>query len=241
MGMHGTPRGIEALVDEQVRRWEHQRLSQMRRKKQVAPVIVVSRQFGGLGAALARVVAARLGFQLWDRDLLQAVAEHGHASAALIASLDERRRDAITDYIEVLGSSDAVTHADYLRALARVVRTIAEHGRAVIVGRGAQYMLEGHAMLRARAVASLEARVANLIKSRGLDEREAYDLAREVDAERTAFVRESFGRDIEDPTENDLLVNTGTLSLEQAASVVVAAYHARFPQVVDTADVAAPG
>ena len=50
----------------------------------------------------------------------------------------------------------------------------------------------------------------------------------EPDADRRDFVRDHYGRDVEDPAGYDVLVNSGSLSIEQCAEVVGTAYRARF-------------
>jgi cytidylate kinase len=59
---------------------------------------------------------------------------------------------------------------------------------------------------------------------------EALARIEKTDGEREEFIRAAFGRDVTDPTAYDLLVNTGRLSLEQAAETIVAAYRAKFGQ-----------
>jgi hypothetical protein len=56
-----------------------------------------------------------------------------------------------------------------------------------------------------------------------------------VDADRRAFMRDHYGKDVEDPAGYDLIVNTGTVPLDRAVGLVVAAYDARFPDVRPTA------
>jgi cytidylate kinase len=49
-----------------------------------------------------------------------------------------------------------------------------------------------------------------------------------MDSERLAFIRQYYRRDAADPSAYDLLLNSSTLSFEQAADVVAAAYRTKF-------------
>lgn len=235
--MKKSPRSLDAIIEQQVRRWE---LAQQARRradqaaKQVHPVIAVSRQFGSRGAALARKVADALELSFWDRELLNAISENRDATEQIANTLDEHRRDAIIEMVAVFGAHRPVTAEDYHQRLARVVHTIADHGDAVIVGRGAQYFLKADTTLRVRAVGAPDARIKGLMTRRAISESEARKLIKSTDADRHQFIREHFDRDSNEPTEYDLIVNTGTLPLQVAADAVVAAYRARFGAQVET-------
>ncbi len=220
-------RSPRAIVDHQVQRWSHEQ-KRTRWGRTSPPVITVSRQYGTLGAMIARSAAERLGFECWDQELLHAIAEHAKLPRVMFESLDERRRNAVTEVIGVFAQKANVTASDYLKQLMRVLHTIAQHGEAVIVGRGAQYILNPATTLRIRAVAPLEMRVAGLAKRNEITEKEAREEALTIDEERRDFIRHHYNRDIEDPAGYDVTINTGTLSLELATDLVVAAYRGKF-------------
>jgi cytidylate kinase len=122
----------------------------------------------------------------------------------------------------------AFLESDYLRALVRTVRSIGEAGSAVLLGRGAPYILPPERTLRVLVVAPREARVLRLAKARGLEPAEAdRELARE-DEDRKRFLEHHFRVDPDDATRYDLAVNTASLSREAACELVLAAYFARF-------------
>lgn len=225
-------RGVGALVDRNVHRWELEEAIRNRigGRHRTAPPVAVSREYGSQGAAVANLVAGRLDRSLWDKELLHAVAEQSGAEEALLAAVDERTRSALRDLIEASILGDEYTESEFLRHLRRVVRLVARLG-AVIVGRGAQYLLDGDA-LRVRVVAPLEIRVARVVESQGLDEKHATSKVQRIDQERARFVAHHFGRDVAAPADYDLVVNTGTLTIDRAADVIVAAYRAKFGEML---------
>ena len=226
-----TPRSIDKLVEEQVSRW----LAEERRRKEeratpepARPVVTLSRQAGASGTDVARLVAERLGFSLWDRELLRDAAAHVHASERLLDELDERDVNPVQDLLGGVLMGDALTEYAYVQQLLRSFSTIARQGGAVIVGRGAQFALESHPALRVRIVAAHDARVRAIAAARGLPERDARHEVERIDRERLAFVRRHFRRDAADPGAYDLVLNTTSLAPASAADVVVAAYRAKF-------------
>jgi cytidylate kinase len=122
--------------------------------------------------------------------------------------------------------------SDYFRELARVVHTIASHGGAVIIGRGVAFMLDPASALRVRTVCPVDLRARGIAERSGVTEAQARAEIESIDADRRAFVRDHYGRDTDDPAAYDLLVNTGTMSLEQCAELVACAYRARFGDII---------
>jgi cytidylate kinase len=108
------------------------------------------------------------------------------------------------------------------------VLTLARHGRGVIVGRGAHFLLDPKTTLRVRVIAPLEVRVARIAARDGLRDDEARAKILRIDGERVAFNRQHYGADIADPAHYDLVVNAGTLGLEGAAAGVIWTFRSRF-------------
>lgn len=223
-----TPRGLDAMVGEQIRRWE----VETRRAAPPArrPCVALSRlPFSG-GSTVAERVAERLGFGVFGKEIVEQIArEHGVAER-LVVGCDERIRSAIDRFVTDAFRVGGFAESDYLRHVVRIVSTLGERGMAVIVGRGAPYVLPPERALRVLVVAPRGARADRLAASVGLDQKAAEARVAALDKERDQFVRQQFGVEQRDPELYDITVNTGTLSVEAAAEVVVEAYRRRFPE-----------
>lgn len=225
------PRASNVLqvVERECRRWELRKERERRAARPVHwPTIAIAREFGARGEALGRIVAERAGFSFWDGELVHAVAESSGANEQVLRSLDEHRRSGIEESIDgvLLGSQHMAS--EYLRRLMQLIKTIALHGASVIVGRGAQYVLEPASALRVRVVCPFEERVRGYAARQGVAEGKARIVVDRADAERRRFTRQFFSRDPSLAADYDLVVNTSTLSLEGAASVVLHAYEVKF-------------
>ena len=230
--MDRNPRGVSELVDYQIHRWE---MEQARRKKEIEeahiwPLITISREYGSLGAKLAAMLAQHLEWTCWDQEIVHELAQHSDAPETLFASLDEQRRDTISSLIDSLLYGNEVTERVYLRQLMHVVHTISHHGKAVVVGRGAHYILNGQEALRVRVVAPLSHRIQGLTERKGIDEAEAREEIVRVDAQRADFMQYHYDRDIKDAHGFDLVINVENLSAESAVKLIINAYNARFGQ-----------
>ena len=222
---------IDHFVDQQILLWQEER--RIRERKGVEgnvqrPTICISRQYGARGAAMGRLVADRLGFRFYSDELIHDIAEAAHVRQQVVESLDERVQDGITEWVAGLIKRGVFAPSDYLRNLSKVVLTLGRHGKGVIIGRGAHFLLDGATTLRVRVIAPLDVRVARVAARDGLSEAEARAKVTRIDDERVAFNRQHYNADIRDPDHYDLLVNAGTLGVEGAAAQTVAAFQFRF-------------
>jgi cytidylate kinase len=219
------PRSIDELVEEQAHRWGMNRMSPVERVA-LQPVVAISRQHGAGGEELARRLAQSLHLDLFDSELIHRIADSVHLSDRLVQTLDERDREALTDLLLSIGSPEYLSTARYREHLAWVVGTIARHGGAVILGRGAHVILRPGEALRVRVTAPLDARVKDVMRREGVDAREARRRNTTVEAERRAFLRRHFRADVEDMAHFDMMVNTGALGLDEAEAAIRAALQA---------------
>jgi cytidylate kinase len=228
------PHSIQELVNLQAMRWEEQRrIADAGDRGEPAlkaqrPVIVVSRQFGARGQEIGRLAAQRLGFEFYAQELVEAIAQTAHVRAKVVESVDERIQDFLDDWIAEQFGTERFSNSEYLKNLSKVVLTLGRHGRGVIVGRGAQFILDPALTLRVRTFAPLETRVRWIAQNERLDPVDARAKVLRIDSERAAFCRQHFNEDLDDPRHYDLLLNTGTLSLDTCAELVERAFRARF-------------
>ena len=210
-------RSIEALVEEQAHRWQLRR--EERRAELRRPVVTVSRLHGAGGGDVARRLAERLGLDLFDREIIQRIAESTHLSERVVSSL-EKDQAVLTDWLASIASRSYLSPVEYRYHLSRVVGALAHHGGAVILGRGAHLILGQGEALRVLVVAPLEARLRAVMERVKLGEREARRRIVSVEADRKAFLMKHFHADFADPTTFDLVVNTAVLGVEGACAAI---------------------
>lgn len=216
---------LTKIVEERITSWEHQsaakKISTPADKSY--PVITISRDFGGRGAALATLIGEKVGFKVWNDELLEAIADDLGSEEEFIKSLDERRREMVED--AVLGFLKNInTNVNYIRSLKRVVKTIESHGNAIIVGRGSNYICENPRSFHIRIVATLKKRVAGLSKRESITKNEALSRIKEKDTERAEFVNFNFKKDTTEPSDYDMILNSGTFSLNDMMSIIIEGY-----------------
>jgi cytidylate kinase len=220
-------RSIEALVEHQMRRWELARRSSV--SEPPLPCLAISRPLGAGAAELGQRVAELLGFPFFNKELVEWIARRTRHREQLVAGVDEHIRSTIDRFVTDGFARERFTESDYLRQVVKIMAILGERGGAVILGRGSQFILPPERTLRALVVAPRPERVERLRKRQSISAAEAEELIRQADATRREFLRYHFHREPDDPENYDLSVNTGFLSLEDASSLLAAAYRARFP------------
>jgi cytidylate kinase len=214
-------KAIHQLIEEQVRRWEM--LKPQTREETVIPVITLSREPGSGGKFVAKAVAERLGLTLFHQELINAMAENADTSTRVIRTLDERGISMIEDWVSAAISEHHLWPDEMSRVLMKVIGTIGRHGNAIIVGRGANFVLPPENRFRVRIIAPLGKRIHCVAEAHGLSSKEAQKRVLRTESERRAFVRKYFHDDIGDPVNYDMILNAGTLSVESAAAAICAA------------------
>ncbi|MEJ2168594.1 MAG: cytidylate kinase-like family protein [Desulfobacterales bacterium] len=214
---------IKEFVGRQIKKWERMYSQAQAQAEPRLPSITVSMEPGGGGTILAQKIADRLDFDLFNREIVEAIAKSAEIRESVIETLEKDRLSGIEDFIASL-VKDYYIHPDvYLEHLFKVISTIAEHGRAVIVGRGANFILPAHGIFAVRVIAPLEIRIRNVAQRYNVAAEEAKRRVIQRESRRRAFIRHSFNADISDPIHYNLVVNTGKMSMAAALEAVIAA------------------
>lgn len=217
---------LHKIIEEQIKSWELESSGKNKivsPKGEPFPVITISREFGALGAALANLIGEKTGFKVWDKNLLEAIADKLGSNQKYLKTLDENRRELIQDMV-VGFMTNVNTNVDYYRTLNSLVRTIEENGNAVIVGRGANYICKKPASFHVRVVCPLEKRIREYSQREGIKAEEAESIIHKTDKERAEFVRHYFKKDVSQSSDYDLILNSGTFSLQEMMQIFVEAY-----------------
>jgi cytidylate kinase len=129
---------------------------------------------------------------------------------------------------------------DYFHHLSRVLMTIAAHGRAVILGRGASLIMKPERCVRVLLVAPFKERLRAVAEHDGLTRPEAERRLTCSESDRRAFIRRYYHADMLDPTHYDLVVNTAGLSRETALAAIQAAWEGKRAQALAKAEAQPP-
>jgi cytidylate kinase len=188
------------------------------------PVITISREPGSGGSEIARRVAKALNMDLIGGQIIQHVADSARMSRKVIESLDEKEVKFRETLLSSLFGEFRPWPGEYLQHLTRVIGTIGVFGNVVIVGRGANHILPSEKAFKVRIIAPLDFRIKHFIEDKGLSKTEAEQYVIKKESDRKAFVRKYFNADVDDPKLYDLIVNTGSMTLDAAAATIITSF-----------------
>lgn len=219
-------RKVEQIIEEQISNWKRRSslLNKQSKSAPIHPVITISREFGALGAAVAVEIEKKVGFKVWDKDLLITITNELGGGIRAVELLDEKKQqtleETITGFIRNMPTSST-----YLRSLIKVVHTVEEFGNSVIVGRGANYICQNKGVLNVRVVCPLRERVERYAKREKISQNKAQSIIENKEKERNEFVKLNFNRDQTTASDYGLVLNSKEFTLEQMADIIIDAYN----------------
>ncbi len=194
-------------------------------------VLTVAREYGSGGACIARAVSERLGWELLDKELVFEIARAMHVEPELVGQFDEKvdswlhrlsRRSLCRGAFEGVA---AVTKEDLFDAettaelAGRLIEAAHERGNCVIVGRGAQCLLQNRRdALHVFIYAPLAQRIARA-RSRVPRGYDVEHFIRSVDRQRAEYIRFHYGCDWTDPHLYHMLISS-EIGEDRVASII---------------------
>lgn len=182
-------------------------------------VITLDREYGSGGAEIASALAERLGWKLWDQLLTNEIARLLECDCRAVGEHEEKRDPLYYRLLKgfLRGSYEGSVHAPHARIVdtecirevtERLVKSAAEEGNSVIVGRGSAYYLQNRSdVFHVFVYAPFEEKVRRL-QAGGRSEQKAAQLAETVDGDRAAFIVRYFGVEWPDRRRFHLMVNS---------------------------------
>ena len=91
-----------------------------------------------------------------------------------------------------------------------------------LVERGANFILPPDNCLRVRVISPQQVRIQNVVNSFNISENEAKRRVIRTESDRRAFIRKYFNAEIADPVNYDMVINTGSVGVDDAVRAIAA-------------------
>jgi cytidylate kinase len=194
-------------------------------------VVTIEREYGSGGAEVAKKLAARLGWKLWDQLLTNEIARQLECDCKVVEEHEEKRDPLYYRLLKAFmrGSHEGSLNAprmkmadtECIREVAeRVVKQVAETGNCVIVGRGSAYYLQPRRdAFHVFVYAPLAEKIARL-RAQGKSQSDAAQLAETVDRDRAAFIKQYFGVEWPDRSRFHIMLNS-TIGTDAAVQTIL--------------------
>jgi cytidylate kinase len=191
----------------------------------------VSRESGARGGTIARRAARKLGWQVFDQELLEYMAQEAAVNPGVLDNSLGPHAEWVEARLQHLLRSGEMSDHPSMVDLARIVLALAGQGQVVLLGRGAGHILPRETTLHVRVIAPLEDRIAYMAQWQRLTQEEATARVEQSDTHRAEFMSTHFRRVSQDIHLFDLLLNSSLLGEDVCADLVVHAARARAAQL----------
>ncbi len=188
-------------------------------------VIAISRQYGSGGRELANILAEKLGYKLYDRQIV-----HMAAAQLGISDMSEAQLKEFEDkvpplslkfmpfYIFGMSGAKPMNHKMFEQE-AEIVRRLANDGNCIILGRCADVILRDNPNVCSVFVCAND----EFREERGLKVYEGKSVIElnQEDAKRAEYYAYYTGKEWGNPKNYDLCVNTSYKSLSDIADIII--------------------
>lgn len=185
--------------------------------------VAISRETGSNAWPIAQAVGGLLGWQALDQDVLDFLTQEDTAFAELLADVPPSARAWADARLAKLVADRNLDAGSDLAETARFALTLAARGEAVLVGTAAGFLLPPETTVHVRIVAPFDRRVSRTADRLRLTEPEAAAEVRAIDKRRADLLAALVGRDANDPTGYDLVLNSARLGVEGCAELIAQA------------------
>lgn len=203
-------------------------------------VITVSRELGSGGRTIGRLLAQKLNVRYSDKELIHGLQQKFSLTTSGIENLKGQKKNWFNDFIQLVAPApDAsmfveagsqyikefradLTTDDIHEAEVEIIKAIAEEGSCVIAGRSAFFVLKDHPnKVDVFITASMEHRIARVMRKQGLTREQAVEVIERVDKMRDNYIKRYTGKSRYDVRNYNLVINVDELTEEEAADLIL--------------------
>ena len=193
-------------------------------------VVTVARQYGSGGREIGARLAKDLGLGFYDKNILRLNSDESGIKESFYHMADEKAGNKLLYRIvkslaPELGTPslgpDLIAADNLFRFQSEVIRKLAAEEDCVIIGRCADYVLDGFdGLVKVYLYADMDYRVERIKELGYYEPKDVKKNIKRIDRERRDYHRYYTGRDWENVENYDLMLNTARLGTEGAVEAV---------------------
>src|SRR5438067_9124982 len=168
--------------------------------------IAISRETGARGGTIGRRVGRKLGWQVYDQELLEYLGQESAVQQGLRESLSPEASRWLDEQLQAHLATGRLDDNPSILSLARLSLTLGAQGEAVLIGRGAGFLLPRETTLHVRLVAPLPERIAYMTQWLRLPVGMATETVRVRDERRAGVLQKHFHRNGGDVPQCDVVL-----------------------------------
>ena len=193
-------------------------------------IITISREFGSGGRTVGKIVAEKLGYKLYDAEIIDRVIEKSGLSREIVEKYDEYATHK-SSFLYSIAINSANTSADGYHetsfasrvhiAQLNVINEIAQEGSCVIIGRGADYILRDREdVLNVFIYADMKFKCDRVLSLYGETDKKIEDRIKDKDTKRRVFYRSFAMREWGMYQNYHMMLDSGAVGLDKCADMI---------------------
>ncbi len=191
-------------------------------------IITISRQFGSGGRTIGKQVAASLGIPVYDKDIIEKTAEKSGFAREYIAEHGEYKSAGqwVGNILAASNSVGGISNGDLIWVTQRkIILDIAKEESCVIVGRCADYILEGQAdLLKVFVYADKKFRAKRIVEEYGESSVAPEKRLKSKDKKRAAYYKYYTEMEWGDVKNYTISLNSGEIGIDKCSEILVDLY-----------------
>ncbi len=189
-------------------------------------LITIGRQFGSGGKAVAHILGHKLGIPVYDNELIDEAAKKSGFSKDLFEGSDEKKRPFSLSSIFSSNryghfSDNYINDADLFRIQSETIRSLAEKGSAIFVGRASDFVLRDMGSIDVFLTSPLEVRKAFVAEREGITPEAAGEMILKREKEREAYYNYLTFGNWGVASNYDLCIDSSILGFEGTADLII--------------------
>lgn len=195
-------------------------------------IITIGREFGAEGHEIGKELAERIGFTLYDKDMLAIAAEKSGIDINVLAPADESYYGhALSPYLTI-GRLDKSMGDKLFQLQTDIIHDLAAKGSCIIVGRLADYILKDNPnCIKVFVYAPFEKRVEIIKNKHDISEAQAKKLVKKMDAARREYYTYYSDRKWDRKEGKDILLNRDAFGIDGCVDILEAMVRSRDPEL----------
>lgn len=190
-------------------------------------IITISREFGSGGHTIGKMVAERLGIEIYDKDVIRKTAEESGLQEKFVKAYGEYAPTADDRFAYGFIDLDSVDDSPVLqlwKTRTKIITGFAESGPCVIVGSCADYILRDRDdVLTVFLYADDKTKRERIKEIYGYSDLKTRNKIKSIDVRRGIHYKYFTGREWGKAQYYDLALNRGSLGIDKCVELIVAA------------------
>lgn len=190
-------------------------------------VITISRQFGSGGRQIGAELARRLGIPFYDKALFTEAAKRSGIHQDHFEQA-EQQRGRLFAYLfqnNSAGSFELSLDDRIFLAQAKTIQELAQQGPCILVGRGANRILEKREdVLNIFLYAPRDIRLRRITEVYGIPPDQAEKALRDTDRDRAAYLKAYTSQNFGQAENYHLCLDSGTLGIDNTVQIIESVY-----------------